>query len=105
MAGAGGGGGAGGDGHGDDPVIPRMWQENLTQPQVKLFVPPRASVWISHARHEWWGHIKPHRRIFETFARHGSSISAARALLRRLWEIYLVEEGLEAKDCPHTGLF
>ena len=100
RAGAG-AGGAGGGGGGDraSSLLPPL----ITQDQLKVYAPPRCSVWVSNTRNQFWGHCKPYKRVCISWAVNGEE-AGKRSLLKKLWEQYLELTGEPASACPWAGL-
>lgn len=83
---------------------PLAFPFHLDQKDAKLFAPPDASIWRADVRVAWHGHQTGKSRISESFASHGSSESALKALLQHLWRSHLTEKGLTEADCPIVGI-
>lgn len=78
---------------------------HLEQKEATRFLPAGAAIWRANFRGEWNGHMPPHRRVTESYVKHGSSELALKACLRKLWSQKLAMQGLSEAACPIEGLF
>ena len=75
------------------------WTFVDSQPHLKAFLPPGASIWRMKQRGGWCGHNPPFPRISEKFSQHPDQESAVTALIGRLWAMHRLSN-MEPKECP-----
>ncbi len=89
--------------------LPSEWKVSsfdISQQEVKVYLPPGASIWRANFDGSWQSHLKGHPRHTERWAHHeGSSLNAALASCRFQWDQWLEDNGLDRSSCPIEGLF
>ena len=86
----------------DRPKLPRA----IIQDEAAVFAPPRAHVWISNYRTEWWGHFLDYKRVYMPNANlPGEDDKACQECLRRLWIQHNEHYGFARDHCFYNGIF
>ena len=80
-----------------------VWE--VAQHEATEFCPRGGHIWRATQKDQWHGHMKPYSRFHFKFGGDVTCQAAAVQTIRRLWQQYLLKEGLGAEDCPYSGLF
>ena len=76
----------------------------VPQDAIARLCPPGAHVWRDLGRGRWHVHMPPYRRFSRPWEVHGESIAAC-LVLKRVWRLWLEDQGKSLDECPLTNLF
>ncbi len=74
------------------------------QATIQAMAPPGAHVWRDLGKGRWHVHLPPYARFSRPWDLYGNS-GASMLCLRRVWRLYLEDNGQALTTCPVVGLF